>query len=262
MRSLGKLLAKFQNKEYTQDNLTKGEKSVRIAICDDERALRDMLGNAIDAYEKLPENMVVEKYSDGQSLINAHENEHFDIIFLDIEMGNISGMEAGEKIRSFDRKVLIILVTNHIQYMQQSFKLEVFDYITKPYENADVHNVLARALQKYHDQHDKVVITWKDETHKIEVGDIVYIEVENRALRVVTLNNVYKCNEKLDTYDKKLSQYGFFRCHNSILVNMEYIVDIMDKLIITEQGYELDMSFRKKKACLRAFNEFSAKYRI
>lgn len=235
---------------------------MRIAICDDEPTFRDKLKRAINTYDGLPKDVHVNVFPNGQSLIDSHEQSPYNIIFLDVEMPGTNGMETARVIRSIDRKVKIIIVTSYSEFVWQSFKVEVFDYITKPYDSVDIHDVLRRAINKNTDQHFKLELKSKENTIIANVGDIVYIEIEKRQLKFVTQYSEYICAGKLDYYDDLLSPHGFFRCHKSFLINMEFIRTIKENVITTVSGNEVDFSTRKKKEFNKMLNEYLARYRI
>ena len=257
-----KLLAKEEYNEYTHSEYVKGGNPLRIAVCDDETAHRDILKKSLVACPEFPSSVVMEEYSDGATLAKMHMASPYDIIFLDIEMDGLSGIETGHLIRQTDRKVIIILVTSYSEYMPQSFKLDVFDYITKPFSDKDISEVFCRALRKYTDWHSTVTLMWKDTSYTVDIGDIVSVEIETRHVNVNTEKSVYKSEAKLDYFDRHLSPYGFFRCHNSYLVNMAYIKDFYDNKITTQGGKDIHVSVRKKKEFLRAYNNYVTKYRI
>ena len=242
---------------------------MRIAVCDDDSVLRDNLHKSILAFDSLPSETSIAKFSDGHSLVDAHSKQPYNIIFLDIQMGGLSGLEAGALIRDIDQKVLIILVTSYEQFMQKAFKIETFDYITKPYEDKDIHAVLKRALRKHIDQYRSICLTWRGATHKVKHSDIIYIKIDNRHLNFITTDEdaEIKCIGKLDEYERELAPHGFFRCHKSYLVNMDFISSVAnDKIVVKHSALENDhvinISSRKRKEFLGAFNEYVAKYRV
>ncbi|MCL2221560.1 MAG: LytTR family DNA-binding domain-containing protein [Oscillospiraceae bacterium] len=264
MKKLVKTFAKLIGAEYNYSTLTKGDGAVRIAVCDDERSFRGKMCNAIGTYDDLPTDVSIEEFSCGKTLIAGHNKSSFDIIFLDIEMGETNGFEAGRKIRSNDHNVIIILVTNHKSFMQDAFKIEVFDYITKPYEAKDIHEVLKRALRKHCNQHFKVELKWRGNTHMLNIGDIIYVRIEDRNLVFVTKGKTHelRCIGKLDHYEGLLRPYDFFRCHKSYLVNMGLIAGFKGKTIIMANGSVVNVSARKKQDFLGAYNEYATKYKV
>jgi len=235
---------------------------VRIAICDDECTFREKLSKAIKTYGELPADAIIDEFSDGQSLVEAHKEKPFNTIFLDIEMSEMSGMEAGAMIRRFDREVIIILVTGHESFMKDSFKIEVFDFITKPYEELEIHEVLERAFRKHQDLHYIVELNWKGNTASLKASEIIYIMIEDRHIVAVTEDKEHRCLGKLDYYEKLLSKYGFFRCHKSYIVNLDMIRSVKGKIITLSNNTVINISQSKKNEFLGAYSEFIAKYRI
>jgi len=235
---------------------------MRVAICDDEVVLRLRLRKAIDKNDTLPRDAEIAEFADGASLICSHSQNPFDIIFLDIQMNGISGIEAGMKIRSFDSAVIIIFVTSFQQYVFRSLSVEIFDYIVKPIDDEAINTVLNRALEKYRAQHHKIHFKWQDASYALDVSSIVYLEAYCRLVMFITKDDEYECIGKLDEYECRLSPYGFLRCHRNALVNMKYIKSIESSRITTIYGHNVAMSVRKKQGCLRAFNTFFAKYRV
>jgi len=235
---------------------------MRIAICDDEQTIRTRLHTAIDTSGILPCDAIISEFSDGTSLKDSHAKDQFNIIFLDIQMDGISGLEAGHEIRKEDKKVIIIFITSLQQYVFQSFKIEAFDYIVKPIDNDIVKTVLNRAISKYKEQHYLIHFKWLDNAYALDVSDIVYLEGYNRRITFVTKEREYYSIGKLKEYESTLLLYGFFRCHQGFIVNMNYIKSIEKKSITTVFGHTIEMSIRKKQDCLRVFSEFFSKHRM
>jgi len=215
---------------------------MRIAICDDEIIHRENLRTSLNSCEYLPEDASIVEYSEGKSLVNEHKKNPHDILFLDIEMEGMSGLETGHEIRSFDRNVIIIYITGFEKYVFKSFRIEPFDYILKPFDVGKIADVLRRAVEKHNDQYCIVDFKWQDNTYTLRVCDIVYLESNLRHVKFATENNTYKCVGKLVDFERRLSLYGFVRCHQSYLVNMSYIKCIEKDKIITTFGYDIEIS--------------------
>jgi len=235
---------------------------VRIAICDDEKIIREELKSVLTSIDVFPIEAMVIDCPSGATLIANHVEHPFDIIFLDIEMKGVSGLEAGHMIRNTDRNVIIIFLTSHQQYVFQSFRTEAFDFILKPITKEKISDVFSRALQKYKEQHHIVHIKWMDSTWVIDVSSIVYLESNRRQITFVTKDERYACIGRLSDYESRLVPYGFLRCHQSFLINMNYIKSIENTAITTTYNQDVHMSVRKKQYCLKAFSNFLVKYRV
>ncbi|MCL2222979.1 MAG: LytTR family DNA-binding domain-containing protein [Oscillospiraceae bacterium] len=235
---------------------------IRIAICDDESVFRDKLSKSVCAYEELPDDTSVRAFSSGQELIDSHIKDVFHIIFLDVEMPELSGFEVAEKIRKLDRSVIIIFVTSHQQLMFKSFKLDAFDYIVKPIKSCELNDVLCRAFVRYREQHYIVCFKWDNESYALDVSSIVYLESYRRNVLFKTVDALYKCVGKLGDYERQLIPYGFLRCHQRFLVNMSYVKRIESETVLTTEGHLLQMSTRKRQDCMNAFNAFFVRHKI
>jgi len=235
---------------------------MRIAICDDEQIHRDNLKTVLAECTSMQEDAEIFEYPGGKSLIEEHRKNPHDILFLDIEMEGMTGLETGHEIRSKDRNVIIIYVTSHEKYVFKSFRIEPFDYILKPVDIEKVNDVLRRATAKYREQHHSIVITFKEQTYTLKVRDIIYLESNLRHIKFYTDNNMYMCLGKLDEYDKRLSQYGFLRCHQSFLINMGFIKSFNRDTVTTVNNVEISMSTRKKQDCLNAFNDYITRHMV
>ena len=256
------LLERPDSIKYSDIEHTKGDKSVRIAICDDESEVRARLRQAIFASKSLPPDADSIEFSNGAELLKSHTDRPFEIIFLDIQMEGMSGLEVGHEIRNTDKNVIIIFITGYQKYVFESFKIEAFDYIMKPIEDATVADVLRRALKKHKEQHYIVQFKCEDSYHTLHVSEIIYIECHTRRVKIATENESFYCFGKLNEYEKRLTPYGFLRCHQNNLVNMSYIKSIEKTCIVTATNENVDMSVRKRQDCLKAFNTFLAKYRV
>ncbi|MCL2820423.1 MAG: LytTR family DNA-binding domain-containing protein [Oscillospiraceae bacterium] len=235
---------------------------MRIALCDDNEQLRKELSTLLAKIEDWFILYDLEESESGEALIIKHIKNPYNIIFLDIEMDGMSGIETGHAIRKTDKDVIIIFLTSHTQYVFESFTIEAFDYIVKPITAERVRETLGRALRKYKDQHHIISFRWQGTTHSFDISDIVYIEAYHGRVLFRSKDDVQECNGKLEEYERDLRSHGFLRCHRNAIINMRYIKSIEDKAIITTCNRKVEMSARKKQSCLRAYNSYLVKYRV
>jgi DNA-binding LytR/AlgR family response regulator len=236
---------------------------MNIAICDDMRVFCEDLHQMLMSCAHSGDITLVREFERGEDLIDCYSaSGAFDLLFLDIEMPGLSGLQVGQHIRKIDRDVIIIFVTSFNQYVFQSFAIEPFDYLLKPLDKKALESTLERALSKYRDQHQLVEVKSQRQIHLLEVKDLVCIERYRRHLIFYTKDTKYEGIGKLDEYEKKLAPYGFLRCHQGFLVNMQYVQCISDNEIITTIRMTVPMSRRKKQTCLGEFNKYLMKYRI
>ncbi|MDE6606621.1 MAG: LytTR family DNA-binding domain-containing protein, partial [Lachnospiraceae bacterium] len=156
---------------------------MRIAVCDDDRAIREELFRLIQ--KQVSEADIVE-YQSGEELINAKGN--FNIYFLDIEMGKVSGMDIARRIREQEesgrQRSIIIFVTGYREYMESAFDVNAFHYLVKPIDVEKFSEVFSRAWKEASvscEQTKKHIMVKSSGTQqKLLLKDIYYIESGNK----------------------------------------------------------------------------------
>jgi len=238
---------------------------MKIAICDDNKEFLESLHDTLTVCGFATPTQIV-KYKSGNELSDHYLNGvKFDLIFLDIEMPGLSGLETAQSIRVLDKDVMIIFLTCHSSYMKNSFKVEPLDYLQKPLVADELHNVLYRAQKKYHDKYRAIKIKYDNKSLTLAVNDIIYIEYQNRYVLFYTNDSntePYRCSGKLNEYEAILVPCGFLKCNKSILINMEYIKCIENGKIKTKTGIDVHMSLKKKAHCLKKYSEYIRGYII
>lgn len=198
---------------------------MRIAVCDDDRAIREELSRLIK--RQAPEADIV-TYKSGEEMISAGEN--FDISFLDIEMGEVSGMDIARRIREQEKggrqRRIIIFVTGYREYMEAAFDVNAFHYLIKPIDAEKFSEVFDRAWKEMlalDEQNKKQIMVKSSRTQqKIWLRDIYYIESGNKKVIFHTTDGILEVYGKMEDLENSLGN-SFYRCHRCYLVNMEKI---------------------------------------
>ena len=212
-----------------------------IAICDDEKNIRELIRNKV--VKQYPEAEIF-FFSSGEELLLS--DIHIDILFLDIQMSGRDGMETARELRQRDKNVFIIFVTAVEEYVFQAFDVGAFHYIVKPIDDTKFADVLHRAVaelnskgEKVKEAEEKYVLINNSGVHtKVILDDIVYAEVFNR--KVV----IHKMNETIEYYGKmsdleSLAGESFFRPHRAYLINFKYVEKYDATTIYLEKGTAL-----------------------
>ena len=211
---------------------------MRIAICDDEKNIRELIGNKV-RNQYLEAEIVF--FASGEELLLS--DMYIDILFLDIQMSGKNGMETARELRQKNKNTIIIFVTAIEEYVFQAFDVGAFHYIVKPIDDVKFIDVLHRAVdglssqnKDIKEQEDKYVIINNSGVHtKVILDDIVYAEVFNR--KVV----IHKMNGEIEYYGKMsdleaLAGESFFRPHRAYLINFKYVEKYDATTIYLEKG--------------------------
>lgn len=230
---------------------------MRAAICEDEKVFADDLRNRVNNFfTDRGEKIDFDIFSDGSQLLYALENRsHYDIIFLDIQLENSSGMETAAKLREINRTVSIIFVTGLEYLASDGYSVGAFDYIIKSSLDDKLESVLLRFVQS---QSEKNIITenLQGELMVIPVSEILYAESEGRHSLIHTekedIQTALPIGKLSEMLQKTFDREKFVEVYKSIYVCIPRIKSIAADTLELSDGKILPLSRRRKKAVLSA----------
>ena len=208
---------------------------IQIAVCDDEAVYIEKISTLIsDYFIDKKEKYEIVSYHSGEELLAA--TGRYSIIFLDIEMEGMDGLETAKRIRENDKQVPIVYVTSHIQYSMKAYTVHPFQYITKPLREEDIKTVFDDYLALLEEKEEKLMFVTENGMETVEVGAICYFIVTDRnKLVMATKETEYIVCEKLSDVYEKLDKHIFYMAHRSAIVNIKHVVRL-------ENGYDIIMS--------------------
>lgn len=230
-------------------------KTIRIAIVEDEEKYRKTFTEFIHQYAK--ENgleIQIVMFTDGDEITERYAG-NYDIILMDIMMRFMDGMTAAEKIRAIDEKVIIIFITNMINYAIRGYQVGAFDYILKPVTYFALQKSLQRALKQLIGDQTMPFITVNtvDGMNKIKLQDILFVESDAHYLNFHTERGLIRTYMRMKDAESELGQEQFFRINKGIMVNLRHVDGLEgNNCRIGEEL--LPISRGKKKEFLSAIN--------
>lgn len=227
-----------------------------IAVCDDEMRECLHLSRQIQtSLEQFDIPHIIKQYNSGRQLLQAPET--FDIIFLDIMMSEMDGMQTAELFRQrfFDK--ILIFVSSSRQYVFDAFAVEAFEYLVKPVDDRKLCRTLLRCAAKLNrTSEDYLIISRDRQTHKLFLDDIRYFEIRGRLIEAHGKNTTFSWYGQIGALETSLSGKDFFRCHKSYLIHLKY-VDIYNKTEITlDNGEKILIAKRRYESFCAAFLEY------
>lgn len=228
-----------------------GEESiVRIGICDDEVIIRKNLMKLCEEFKSLSMNDIeLETFSSGEEVLKYQGT--LDILFLDIQMNGLDGLQTAGLLREKDESLIIIFLTGYSGFMQQGYRVKAFRYLLKPVSTEEFHSVLGEAIKDI-TKNKKAVLALDGSTLFVKLQDIIYVESNNRYTLIRTKRESYECVMTMNEWETLLNNGDFFRVHKAYIVNMAYI-DEIGKEVLLENGEKVELSIRQsgklKKAC-------------
>ncbi len=231
---------------------------LRIAICDDVVEQTFLLQQYIREY--CEENSVEYKlyvYTTGVQLLS--KAERLDIIFLDIEMPNLDGIETGREIRAKNNSCRIIMATVMIERMKEAFFIEAFRFIVKPFEKPEVYEAMDACMKKVLGS-GSISLYYNRNEYEVHQSEIQYVVTYDSYCEYKVKDKMLRSEASLRELEYQLDQRLFYRVHRKYIVNMAQVQSYKDG-VIHMRDVELPVSRRRKKDFEQAFMEFDLKYR-
>lgn len=222
---------------------------LNIAVCDDDCTIVEKIKTFIQSFcLENDVNFQVQCYYDGETLLKS--KKRYDLIFLDIEMPILGGIETAQRIRQIDMTVTIVYITSYPDYWKRGYKVHAFDFIEKPFMVEDIHNVLQDFLISKKDSEHKSVSLITENGSVIEnMNNICYfLLMERKRVQAVTVYNKFLVKENLSDILLKLDTEQFYLTHKNCIVNLKYVQNMeKDNGIIMQDMTWLPLAQKKQK---------------
>ncbi len=200
---------------------------VQIAICDDEKIFLENLVHQVSIqFITTGTKYNIKAYMDGMNLLTDCESITFDVVFLDIEMPRLNGIDVAEKIRATNPFVNIIFITNRDDLVFQSIRYRPFRFIRKHWLKEELPEAIQALTSKMRNENQYYTVSFNNSSKQIKITDIIYIESYKHDIYLYTQDEKYRIKSNLLKIEKEFEVYGFIRVHSGFLVNYRYIYSV------------------------------------
>lgn len=221
---------------------------IHIAICDDEKHMSDyMRANVSIFFRKKNTEIHLRTFASGEELLNY--DGQIDILFLDIQMKGMDGMETARRLRENKFRGILIFITVLKEMVFQSFEVQAYDYLVKPFDEKQFEKTMERCLSSIQNASEDSLFVQKGyEGCIIRKGEIVFCEIIDRKIYLnLASGEVVDYYEKIENLETKLDEH-FFRCHRSYLINLKHLRGYKNGTAYMDNGGEIPVSrLRSKK---------------
>ena len=229
---------------------------VRIAIVEDEPAVQQQLAGYVQRYTRQYGTVFdVSLFADGSDILEEYRPV-YDIIFLDVEMRHLDGMETARRLRALDPQVLLIFVTNMAQYAINGYSVGALDYVLKPVPYFAFSQQLKKALQLVTRRtRPYLAVPVEGGLRRVDTAAIYYLESDGHRIRLYTEDGELSAPGTLRSFEEKLAACHFTRCNNGILVNLAQVTGVQQN-DVQVGPYTVPLSRPRRKAFMEQLADY------
>ena len=225
-----------------------------IAVVDDEKAIREHICGLVE--ERQPESRI-EAYATGGELLAS--GKRFDIVFLDIQMEGMNGIEAARSLREKNANLgvedtVLVFITGIKDYVFDAFDLYAFQYLLKPIDEGKFAEALERAVREAAKKKERRVLFIKSRNLTLDQSEILYIESRAKKVEIHTAGaaQAIEIYAAMDELEGQLGE-NFYRCHRAYIVNMDCITEYDGESITLTGGDRVYLTKKKYGEFVKAY---------
>ncbi|MGE4588452.1 MAG: LytR/AlgR family response regulator transcription factor [Acidaminococcaceae bacterium] len=231
---------------------------MQIAVVDDLKTEIDLLSSYIIRYCK--ENKLSLKlatFVSGEEILAANNN-HFDIIFLDIYMPGLSGLETAKEIRKKDNDCLLVFSTTSPDFAVKSFRVRAFDYLVKPYDYVQLAEIMSLAEKALHKSSRYIEVKESREIVKILIRDILYADYDNHYIQIHTKDKIIRTYLSFPDFSPLLLKYPqFLNCYRNCIINMDCVSSLYDNDFALTSGERIPITRERRTEIRQLYADYA-----
>ncbi|MDD3225763.1 MAG: LytTR family DNA-binding domain-containing protein [Clostridium sp.] len=230
---------------------------MNIAICDDLEVDRKILIDMINRYFTEHNFLVnMTTYNTGEDLICNFKQQNFDLIFLDIYMAKLNGIDTAKEIRKKDNNSILVFITTSSDFALDAYDLDALQYLIKPITYDKIKKILDKCLKQFATNMRFIKVLEDGYPIKILLNDIYYIDVYDKNCFIHLKDKFIKTYTSLTNLCKLLENSSFLKCHRSYIVNMLHINEMLSNDFILRNGVKIPITRNDKLNLKQTYLDF------
>lgn len=230
---------------------------LKIAVCDDRESDRKQIAEFISRYaEKAMVDIELDEYAGGEFLLAAYNSEKYPIVFLDIYMKGLSGVDTAFKIREKNADCMLIFATESPDFMAAGFNVGATHYLLKPLDYKGVEVALNRCKRLFSENERYFSVMADRRNVQIRFRDVLYTEVYGKLVLIHTTESIVKTYTPLTQIADMLGDGPFLQCHRCYIVNMNYISSVQDESFVMDNSETIPIRRKGRQELKDAYSRY------
>lgn len=231
---------------------------MRIAIVDDIASERKYLKAGLETQlARLSLDAVAFEFASGTDFLAAAEKERFDLVFLDIYMGNENGMDTAQALRRFDADCMLVFTTTSTDHALEGFRVRALHYLVKPCTEADLSALFDEIVKRLPSVDRYIEVNAADGPIRLRFGEILYAAHYQHQIHIYRSDGQETVTRQtFRDFSASLADERFFPCSRGVIVNMEHAEDFDCTDFILKNGKRVSVSRDLARAARMAFGDF------
>lgn len=215
----------------------------KIAVIDDNAADTEYVSTLVTHWaEEYAHSVGLTTFPSAEAFLFQYEEEQdFDILLLDIEMGGMNGIELAKAVRKQNESVQLVFITGFPDFIAEGYEVSALHYLMKPVSPDKLFAVLEKAAANLAKSEKTLCVTHDRSTDFLPLSKILYIEAQKQYVLIHTAGEVYRMKATLAETEKQLDEF-FFKCQRSFLVNLRHVARIKSDCVVLKTGVEVPIS--------------------
>lgn len=230
--------------------------TVKIAVVDDSPSDRQWLTTKLEAYmqgQQLPYTLTT--YPSGEAFLDSIDQCRYDLIFMDVYMTGITGIDTATALRERDRDCHLVFLTSSPDFMSQGFALNSRHYLLKPLQDKDLVQAMENCRMVAQFDVPTLTIESQGQVREVQTGAVMYMDVLGRKAMLHTTRGTIDAGRNFTALSKILEQdRRFLMCIKGLMVNMDFIMRQEQESFVLTNGEVIFFTPRRQKEILSAYH--------
>lgn len=230
---------------------------ISVMVCDDLAEERAALARMVGDYcRRKAIEVSLESAAGGEELLERWRPGRWDLVFLDIFMPGLSGVETARRLRQKDTACALIFATTSQEHGLESFELRVMDYLVKPFDQSLVDQAMDWFVQRDTIRLRQISVGGEWQTQWVRPSDVAWLEMRRHTATIQVGDRTYEVRRTMEALEAELEDDRFFRCHRSYLVNLDRVQTLEDRDFLMEDGTRIPISAKHLSEARQRFQEW------